>query len=332
MPRSDLVINLVKAGATNDQSLLRTTVEALAAEERAKQHHQLADRLVENLQSSNRAVKEVTRTYDGGHGGLLFQIEPRRTLDSLILPKDVDSACRELIEEHQRADLLRAYQLEPRHRLLLVGPPGNGKTSLAEGLAHALELPLFTVRYEAVVGSFLGETSSRLRRLFDFARTHPCVLFFDEFDTLGKERGDVHETGEIKRVVSSLLLQIDALPSYVVVVTATNHPELLDRAVWRRFQLRLELPPPDAEQVWTWLRRLDSEIGTNLGTGKNNLVGRLRPSSFAELEDFSLDIRRRIVLAGSDAHPKEIARERLSQWSGRFRPGRNVTTKSRGRS
>jgi len=95
------------------------------------------------------------------------------------------------------------------------------------------------VRYEAVVGSFLGETSSRLRRLFDFARTHPCVLFFDEFDTLGKERGDVHETGEIKRVVSSLLLQIDALPSYVVVVTATNHPELLDRAVWRRFQMRL---------------------------------------------------------------------------------------------
>ena len=92
------------------------------------------------------------------------------------------------------------------------------------------------MRYEAVIGSFLGETSGRLKKLFDFVRTHQCVLFFDEFDTLGKERGDVHETGEIKRVVSSLLLQIDALPSHVVVVTATNHAELLDRAVWRRFQ------------------------------------------------------------------------------------------------
>jgi hypothetical protein len=331
MPRSDLVINLVKAGATNDQSLLRTTVEALAAEERAKQHHQLAEKLVENLHASSRTVREVARTYDGGHGGLLFQIEARRSLESLILPKDVDAACRELIEEHQRADLLRAYQLEPRHRVLLVGPPGNGKTSLAEGLAHALALPLFTVRYEAVVGSFLGETSSRLRRLFDFARTHPCVLFFDEFDTLGKERGDVHETGEIKRVVSSLLLQIDALPSYVVVVTATNHPELLDRAVWRRFQMQLELPPPDADQVRTWLRRLDGEIGATLGTDRDGLVGKLRPSSFAELEDFSLDVRRRIVLAGSDANPKQIARERIAQWSARFRPKGKLTTKSRGR-
>ncbi len=248
MSRSDLVISLVKAGATGDQGLLRTTVEALAAEERAKQHHQLAERLVENLRTPGARPQELPRTFDGGHGGLLFQVEPRRPIESLILPEGVERACRELIEEHHRADLLRAYGLEPRHRVLLVGPPGNGKTSLAEGLAHALACPLFTVRYEAVVGSYLGETSSRLRRLFDFVRTHPCVLFFDEFDTLGKERGDAHETGEIKRVVSSLLLQIDALPGYVVVVTATNHPELLDRAVWRRFQMRLELPPPDRKR------------------------------------------------------------------------------------
>src|SRR3712207_6872521 len=95
-----------------------------------------------------------------------------------------------------------------------------------------------------MIGSYLGETAGRLKRVFEYARTTPCVLFFDEFDTIGKERGDVHETGEIKRVVSSLLLQIDALPSYVTVVVASNHPELLDRAVWRRFQLRLYLPPP----------------------------------------------------------------------------------------
>src|SRR5712671_897536 len=253
MPRSDLVISLVKAGATGDQGLLRTTVEALAAEERAKQHHQLADRLVENLRVQKSGLQEVPRSFDGGHGGLLFQIEAQRSLESLVLSDSVIRTCNELVEEHQRADLLRSYQLEPRHRVLLVGPPGNGKTSLAEAIAHSLAVPLFTVRYEAVVGSYLGETSSRLRRLFDFVRTHPCVLFFDEFDTLGKERGDAHETGEIKRVVSSLLLQIDALPSYVVVVTATNHPELLDRAVWRRFQLRLHLPAPSRAQAEDWL-------------------------------------------------------------------------------
>jgi AAA+ superfamily predicted ATPase len=328
--RSDLVISLVKAGASGDQNLLRTTVEALAAEERAKQHHQLADRLVENLQASGPRVHEVPRTYDGGHGGLLFQIEARRPLESLILPSSVEHACRELVEEHIRADLLRSYGLEPRHRLLLAGVPGNGKTSLAEALAHALAVPLFTVRYEAVVGSYLGETSSRLRRLFDFVRTHPCVLFFDEFDTLGKERGDVHETGEIKRVVSSLLLQIDALPSYVLVVTATNHPELLDRAVWRRFQVRLELPRPTGAQIRTWLKRLESEFGQTLGVAHAQLIRQVRPTSYAELEDFTLDVRRRLALAGSDADLARIVRERAAAWSQRFHP-KNDRARARGR-
>ena len=90
------------------------------------------------------------------------------------------------------------------------------------------------VRYETLIGSFLGETAMRLAQLCAQARGQRCLLFFDEFDVIGKERGDQHETGEIKRVVSSLLLQIDQLPSHVLVVTATNHSELLDRAVWRR--------------------------------------------------------------------------------------------------
>ena len=89
-------------------------------------------------------------------------------------------------------------------------------------------VPLLVVRYESIVGTYLGETAVRIRKLFEYAATRKCVLFFDEFETLGKERGDTHETGEIKRVVSSLLLQIDNLPSHVVVIGATNHAELLD--------------------------------------------------------------------------------------------------------
>ena len=148
-----------------------------------------------------------------------------------------------------RADVLRAHGIEPRHRILLYGPPGNGKTSLAECLSFELALPLFIVRYDMVVTSYLGETAKRLRRLFDFVRTEPCVLFFDEFDAIGKERGDLHETGEIKRVVTTLLLQLDDLPSYCVLVAATNHPELLDRATWRRFEIKLELDHPSDEHM-----------------------------------------------------------------------------------
>ncbi|KAF1728068.1 ATPase family associated with various cellular activities (AAA) [Pseudoxanthomonas sp. CF385] len=320
MSRADLIVNLVKAGSEGDQQLFRTTVEAMAAEERAKQHHQLADRLVQNLKSATPRGRtaEVIRAHDGGHGGLLYEIDPARSLDSMLLSEGVRAACRELIEEQQRRDLLRSYGLEPRHRMLLSGAPGNGKTSLAEAVAHELMAPLFVVRYEAVIGSFLGETSSRLKRLFDFVRTHQCVLFFDEFDTLGKERGDTHETGEIKRVVSSLLLQIDALPSHVVVITATNHAELLDRAVWRRFQLRLEMPAPTLEQKEDWFRRLQEKLEAPLGITPKSLAAKLNVGNFSDLEQFCEDVQRRYVLSLPNANLKAILQERLKQWQSRF--------------
>jgi hypothetical protein len=318
MPRADLIVNLVKAGSQGDQQMFRSTVEAIAAEERAKKHGQLADRLVENLHEMkpNLAGKnpQVVRSFDGGHGGLLFEVAPERELSSLIWPADVRQAVGELIEEQHRSELLRSHGLEPRHRALLVGPPGNGKTSLVEAIARELMVPLFVVRYEAVVGSYLGETGSRLKRLFDFVRTHACVLFFDEFETLGKERGDTHETGEIKRVVSSLLLQIDALPSHVVVMTATNHQELLDRAVWRRFQLRLELPAPTSLQATQWATDLVAELGGGVGLSAKTLAQRMQPENFAELEQFALDIRRCVVLAQGTKSVKQIVGDRLKQW------------------
>lgn len=322
MPRADLIVNLVRAGTQGDQGLFRSTVEAIAAEERAKNHNQLANRLEENLHAANTRPKpaEVVRSFDGGHGGLLYEIEPRRTLDSVLLPDEVSQSIRELVEEQQRRDILRSYGLEPRHRLLLSGPPGNGKTTLAEAVAFELMSPLFVVRYEAVIGSFLGETSSRLKRLFDFVRTHQCVLFFDEFDTLGKERGDTHETGEIKRVVSSLLLQIDSLPSHVVVVTATNHAELLDRAVWRRFQLRLNMPTPTLEQRTQWFSRFEEQIGNRLGLTPKTLATRLKDANFSDLEEFCQDIHRRYVLAMPDGNLRAIINDRLAHWQNRVQP------------
>ncbi|MBC3884942.1 AAA family ATPase [Undibacterium griseum] len=320
MSRADLIVSLVKAGSQGDQQLLRTTVEAMAAEERAKHHHQLADKLEKNLRAANSQPRtsEVVRSFDGGHGGLLYEVEPRRALEALFLENSALEACRELVEEQHRKDILRSYGLEPRHRVLLSGPPGNGKTSLAEAIAAQLLVPLFVVRYEAVIGSFLGETSGRLKRLFDFVRTHQCVLFFDEFDTLGKERGDVHETGEIKRVVSSLLLQIDALPSHVVVVTATNHAELLDRAVWRRFQLRLSLPAPTLAQKEEWFTRFQSRLDASLGFSPKTLAAKIQATSFSDLEQFCEDIQRRYVLALPDSNLKRIVAARLKQWQTRF--------------
>ena len=321
MARADLLLNLVRAGAKGDPVLFRETLEALIVEERAKQHHVLADRLAAHLHASGprnlNAPAPMTRP-NSSSSELFQSVSPERRLGELVLPPSVAKAGRELIQEFRRADLLRAHNLEPRHRVLLTGPPGNGKTSLAEALATELAVPLFAVRYESVIASYLGETAVRLSRLFGEVRTRRCVLFFDEFDVVGKERGDIHETGEIKRVVSSLLLQIDDLPSHVVVVTATNHPELLDRAVWRRFQLRLNLPTPSLSQVQEWFCRFEKRLGENLGYKPATIAKRLKGLSFSELEQFSLDVQRQYILALPDSDVRAIVGDRLKQWQSRL--------------
>ena len=154
------------------------------------------------------------------------------------------------------------------------------------------------MRYEALIGSFLGETASRLKRVFDYARTTPCVLFFDEFDAVGKERGDVHETGEIKRVVSSLLMQVDDLPSYTVVVAATNHAELLDRAAWRRvFRSVWRSIAPSRRELTAYLARFADSCDETLGRSPATIAKRLGAVSCAEAEEFCRDVRRHLVLA-----------------------------------
>ena len=320
MARSDLLVSLVKAGASGDNRLMKAAVEAIIAEERSKQHNVLADKLANAMNGMGNGVRHIrTMQTEPMHRGRDFiaEIQPRRQIEELVLPDSVRTECLQLIEEHHRADLLRSYGLEPRHRVLLIGPPGNGKTTLAECIAEALALPLFAVRYELMIGKYLGETAERLKRLFDYVRTTPCVLFFDEFDVLGKERGDVHETGEIKRVVSSLLLQIDDLPSYAVVMAATNHSELLDRAVWRRFQVRMKLPKPTRKQmaafIVTCLSRLDEPAGLKAET----LAKRLGPVSYSEAEQFCIGLLRRQVLSMGDKPLKTIVDEQLALWAAR---------------
>ena len=319
LARSDLLLSIVRAGAAGDQAALRSSVEAVVADERSKNHNILADRLHRALNTI--AVTSPARAVPSSHAGrdTILETEPRQLLDDLILPLPVTHQVRQLVEEQHRADLLRAHGMQPRHRVLLSGPPGNGKTSIAEAIAEALAVQFFTVRYDALVGSYLGETNTRLARLFDYARTVPCVLFFDEFDSIGKERGDIHETGEIKRVVSFLLMQIDQLPSYVVTVAATNHAELLDRAVWRRFQLRLSLPQPSRDALAIFLDRQFALWPDDAGMRPEAVAGKLGSISYAEALEFCQTIRRQHILSLGMRNIRDILREQIDFWSARVR-------------
>ena len=319
MARADLLYDLIHAGLIKDDATFRRVTQAICAEERNKQHEILANKIDQLLKDhpkgANKSGNDIRRQIINNHNSFDIQLfvekEPKKRLDELLLSDNVLIKCRYFIEEQMRADLLRSYGMEPRNKVLLIGPPGNGKTSLAEALAEALMVPMLTVRYDTIIGSYLGETATRLSKLFDYARSRQCVLFFDEFDTIGKERGDQHETGEIKRVVSSLLLQIDTLPSYVVTIAATNHDSLLDKAVWRRFQIKCELLKPTRSNIEKWFALFERKTEFDFGVEPSTLAKKLYGKSYAEVEEFALDVYRQFILRGPGARAKSITNEQL---------------------
>jgi SpoVK/Ycf46/Vps4 family AAA+-type ATPase len=318
MARADLLLSLVKYGASGNKQMFKKVVEAIIAEEREKNHQILANkldsaiRLIQSEQNGNSSS-----FVDGRIENLLQEISPDRSIEDLILPEDVINLCYEIVQEQHRVDLLRSYGLEPRNRLLLIGPPGTGKTSLAEAIAEMLIVPLYIVRYEGIVGTYLGETANRLRKVIDFVSTRKCVLFFDEFETLGKERGDLHETGEIKRVVSSLLLQIDNLPSHVMVIGATNHPELLDRAVWRRFNARVNLPLPSRSRIEEYFEKFQIKHNINFEYATSTLAKKMFGCDFSELEEFGISVLRQYVLNIPNSDIRKIVAKELKGWDDR---------------
>lgn len=311
MARADLLIELVRAARIGADDDLRRLVESLIAEEEAKHHHVLADRLRQALRANGRYADPTSSSMDVPPG---LEVRTALTrLDDLVLPAPVVDAFAEVVEEQHRIEVLRAHGLEPRHRLLVVGPPGTGKTSLAEAMAEALLVPLAVLRYEMIIGSFLGETGARLAQVFEWARTRRCVLFLDEFDAIAKERGDEHDTGEVKRVVSSLLMLVDEMPSHVVVVAASNHPELLDRAVDRRFEVKLSLPTPTPSARVAWWSQYLRRLRTPVQASAKTLASRTPVSNFSELEDLGTDIRRHLVLDVGE-RPDSVVNERIKRW------------------
>lgn len=212
---------------------------------------------------------------------------PVRRLQDMILTAENLACCNVLIEEQNHASLLRANNLEPRNRVLLAGGTGTGKNALAEALATELALPLLFVRYHALIGSYLWESASRLERLFSRAQSRRCVLFFDEFDL-------------INPISTTLKIELDRLPSHVIVVGAIRNWNLISSAIIRRFQLRIKLDVPTMEQCEEWMRRFEVRIGRALEESERDTVTGMiteRLSTFADLEDFGDCLQRRRVLS-----------------------------------
>ena len=199
-----------------------------------------------------------------------------------VWPKPVAAVLEEIIEERRLVQRLLEAGIDPTKSVLFCGPPGTGKTLAATWLAEQLHIPLLTLDLSAVMSSFLGKTGNNVRTVLDYSRRHPGVLLLDEFDALAKRRDDGLEIGELKRLVTVLLQEIERWPAHGILIAATNHPDLLDPAVWRRFDRVLEFPLPSPSELEELFRRLVPE--TNRALISPQLLARLfRGSSFSDV-------------------------------------------------
>ena len=220
----------------------------------------------------------------------------------LALPEHIETKVEQFLINLNHRDKLETKGIPINPTILLYGEPGTGKSKLAAYIAAKLSLPLITARSDALVSSYLGSTSKNIRMLMDYAKERECVLFLDEFDALAKGRDDSNEVGELKRVVVSLLQNIDALDN-VILIAATNHPHLLDRAVWRRFQYKIEVPLPNRESrkdiATKWLQGSISSKVLNLFSDISEGI------SGAEIENIVFEYKRECILNDYGKNEKE---------------------------
>ena len=163
----------------------------------------------------------------------------------LVVGAELMGAIESIISENLAAGKIRSYGLRPTSRVLLCGPPGTGKTLTAQVVASALGRPFAYVAFDSLISSYLGETASNMRRVFDYIKGQSMVVLFDEFDSIGKRRDDPHEHGELKRVVNNFMQMLDEYDGGTLIMAATNHHHALDDAVWRRFDDILYFDLPD---------------------------------------------------------------------------------------
>jgi SpoVK/Ycf46/Vps4 family AAA+-type ATPase len=196
---------------------------------------------------------------------------PSKDDTPIVLPKLIDNKIADFIKVVKHQSQLIQKGVETSNSLLLYGNPGCGKTTIAKYISEQTELPLVIARFDAIVSSLLGNTAKNIRKIFDFADNKPCILFLDEFDAIAKARDDQYELGELKRVINSLLQNIDSFAKQNILIAATNHPELLDKAIWRRFNTVIEIGLPQEDEIVKLIKTFTDDFDTEFNNDDKKL-------------------------------------------------------------
>ncbi len=254
MATADQVKALVRSHAQGDDTQFYSVAMQVAARASRGGQGKFAQELKDLVDSVRRQTPPSTRPIPvtqprGELTGLLTVSYPETRMADLVLESEVRDRLDRVILEQRQQDRLRSSGFQPLRRLLLIGPPGTGKTMTASALAGELHLPLFLIQLDGLITKFMGETAAKLRLVFDALKETRGVYLFDEVDALGGERARSNDVGEIRRVLNSFLQFLEQDQSDSLLVAATNHPQLLDRAMFRRFDSVIEYPLPTGDVV-----------------------------------------------------------------------------------
>jgi len=266
MAGADQIKSLIKSYGDSDESRFFATAMQIAASEARQGHTSFAQELKQLIE---KAKKERSLSFiDQSQGKtialsvpkrelheLIEVFQPRIKLQDMVLSPVVKEALGKLVNEQRQWEILEKHNLSPRRKLLLTGAPGTGKTMTAQAIAGELSIPVYIIRLDGLMSKFLGESIAKLRLIFDAMIDHRAVYLFDEFDSIGSHRNQGQDVGEIKRVLNSFLINIEKDKSNSIIIAATNLPETLDKALFRRFDDVVNYPLPNEEQIIDIIKR-----------------------------------------------------------------------------